>query len=124
MSLLLDTHVLLWWRLDSRRLREDARRHIEGAARVFVSAASGWEVAIKVDKGRLRLKDPFLRLVEASGFQKLPVTLEHAERLIGLPNHHKDPFDRMLVAQAQVEGLTLVSHDRAFEPYGVPVIWT
>ena len=124
MSLLLDTHVVLWWRLDSRRLHADARRLIEIDDLVFVSAASGWEVAVKVGRGRLRLKDPFSGLVEASGFRKLPVTFEHTERLADLPRHHGDPFDRMLVAQAQVEGLTLVSHDRALEPYGVPVIWT
>lgn len=124
MSLLLDTHVLLWWRLDSRHLRGDARLRIERADRVFVSAASGWEVAIKIGAGRLRLKDRFMWLVEASGFQQLMVTIEHAERLLALPRHHRDPFDRMLVAQAQVEGLTLVTHDRKMEPYGVPVIWT
>ena len=124
MSLLLDTHVVLWWRLDSRRLHRDARRLIEAADRVFVSAASGWEVALKIGTGRLRLQDRFSGLVEASGFEKLPVAFEHAEQLTALPRHHSDPFDRMLVAQAQVEGLTLVTHDRALEPYGVPVIWT
>ena len=124
MNLLLDTHVVLWWRLDSRRVRGDARRAIESADHVLVSAASGWEVALKIGVGRLRLADPFARLVEASGFEKLPITLEHTERISALPRHHTDPFDRMLVGQAQAEALTLVSHDRELEPYGVPVIWT
>jgi PIN domain nuclease of toxin-antitoxin system len=123
-NLLLDTHVVLWWRLDSRRLRADARRAIDSADQVLVSAASGWEVALKIGVGRLLLEDPFSRLVQASGFQELPVTLEHTERISTLPRHHGDPFDRMLVAQAQAEALTLVTHDRALEPYGVPVIWT
>lgn len=105
-------------------MKVDARHAIESADRVVVSAVSGWELAIKIRAGRLRLEMPFSRIVEASGFQELPVTLEHTERLTALPMHHGDPFDRMLVAQAQAEGLTLVSHDRALEPYGVPVIWT
>ena len=81
-------------------------------------------VAIKVGLGRLDLKDPLALLIEQSGFDQLPLTFEHAERFQALPHHHGDPFDRMLVAQAQVEHLTLVSHDRALESYGVPVIWT
>ena len=124
MRLLLDTHVVLWWRLDSRRLHEDARRAIESADRVLVSAASAWEVAIKIALGRLRLKDPFSTLVARSGFDELPVTFAHTERLAALPVHYGDPFDRMLVVQAQVEDLTLVTHDRALEPHGVAVIWT
>jgi PIN domain nuclease of toxin-antitoxin system len=122
--LLLDTHVVLWWAAEGRPLTEHARRAIHSASRVTVSAASGWELAIKISAGRLRLEMPFSTIVELSGFQKLPVTLEHIERLIDLPKHHSDPFDRMLVAQAQVEGLTLVSHDRALAAYSVPVIWT
>jgi PIN domain nuclease of toxin-antitoxin system len=123
-KLLLDTHVVLWWGLNSRALRAEARRAISSADRVLASAASAWEVAIKVGLGRLRLKDPFVMLVERSGFEQLPIGFEHAERLAALPVHHADPFDRMLAAQALVEGLTLVTHDRAFEPYAVPVIWT
>jgi PIN domain nuclease of toxin-antitoxin system len=123
-NLLLDTHVVIWWGLNSRALRADARRAITSADHVLVSAASAWEVAIKIGLGRLRLKDPFSTVVEGSGFEQLPVTFEHAERLTALPVHHADPFDRMLVVQSLVEGLTLVTHDRAFEPYTVPVIWT
>lgn len=124
MNLLLDTHVVLWWGMDSRALRRDARRAIASADRVVASAASAWEVAIKISLGRLRLADPFSTLVERSGFDQLPITFAHSERLAALPAHHADPFDRMLVVQALVEGLTLVTHDRAFEPYTVPVIWT
>ena len=124
MNLLLDTHVVIWWGLNSRALRTDARRAIESADRVLVSAASAWEAAIKIGLGRLRLKDPFSTLVERSGFDQLPVTFPHTERFTALPVHHADPFDRMLVAQALVESLTLVTHDRALEPYAVPVIWT
>jgi PIN domain nuclease of toxin-antitoxin system len=123
-NLLLDTHVVIWWGVNSRALRTDARRTIASADRVLVSAASAWETAIKIGLGRLRLKDRFSTLVERSGFDQLPITFEHTERLVALPVHHSDPFDRMLVAQSLVEGLTLVTHDRAFEPYAVPVVWT
>jgi PIN domain nuclease of toxin-antitoxin system len=74
--------------------------------------------------GRLRLKDDFALLVEKAGFEQLPITFKHAAYLRSLPPHHADPFDRMLVAQALVEGVTLVSHDRALEPYSVSTIWT
>ena len=124
MKLLLDTHVVLWWRLDSPRLKRDARDAIATANLVWVSAVSGWEVAIKRGLGRLRLADPFVSMVEASEFSELSVTLRQAEQLAALPAHHADPFDRMLIAQAQVESATLVTHDRRFRPYDVPIIWT
>jgi len=123
-TLLLDTHVVLWWRLDSRRLRSGARRSIATADLVLVSAASGWEVAIKQSLGKLTLADPFAEMVKASDFDELTITLRHTDQLATLPDHHSDPFDRMLVAQAQVESITLVTHDRHFEPYDIPVIWT
>lgn len=124
MRLLLDTHVVLWWRLDSPRLQPSVRREISDAEHVLVSAASAWEVAIKIAQGRLRLKEAFATHVEASGFDELPVTFRHAARFEVVPRHHPDPFDRMLIAQAQAEGLTLVTHDRAFEPYDVATVWT
>jgi PIN domain nuclease of toxin-antitoxin system len=123
-SLLLDTHVAIWWWLNSRALRADARRAIASADRVLISAASAWEAAIKIGLGRLRLKDRFSTLVEGSGFDQLPVTFAHTEQLAALPVHHIDPFDRMLVAQSLVEGLTLVTHDKTFELYTVRVLWT
>ena len=91
---------------------------------VWVSAVSGWEVAIKSALGRLRVDERFKVLIAADDFTELPLTLDHSEALATLPPHHTDPFDRALVAQARVEGATLVSHDRALEPYGVPTIWT
>ncbi len=124
MRLLLDTHVVLWWQIDDRRLGRDARKAIATADIVWVSAVSGWEASIKTALGRLRLDGKFRLLVAADDFTELPVSLAHTERLLALPPHHGDPFDRMLVAQALVEKATLVSHDRAIEPYGAPVIWT
>jgi PIN domain nuclease of toxin-antitoxin system len=123
-KLLLDTHVILWWQTDDRRLNRAARRAIAEADIVWVSAVSGWEAAIKVALGRLRLDEPFDILIAADDFTELPLGLRHTQRLATLPPHHADPFDRMLVAQALAEGATLVSHDRALEPYGVPVLWT
>lgn len=122
--LLLDTHVFLWWRMDAPELREDARQAIAGADTVFVSAASAWEAAIKMALGRLTLPAPFARGVEESGFVKLAITFDHAARVAGLPHHHGDPFDRLLVAQAQEEQLVLVTHDRRLEPYAVELLLT
>jgi PIN domain nuclease of toxin-antitoxin system len=122
-TLLLDTHVVLWWRLDSPRLKRAARRAIATADLVWVSAASGWEAAIKQGLGKLDLAGSFAEMVAASDFRELPVTLRHAERVAVLPTHHTDPFDRMLAAQAQLERATLVTHDRLFEPYDLPILW-
>jgi PIN domain nuclease of toxin-antitoxin system len=124
LKLLLDTHVILWWQRDDRRLGREAREAIATADLVWVSAASGWEMAIKAALGRLRLAEPFEALLAADEFTELPMTLAHAGRLADLPPHHADPFDRMLVAQALTERATLVSHDRSLEPYGVPMVWT
>jgi PIN domain nuclease of toxin-antitoxin system len=124
MKLLLDTHVVLWWQRDDRRLKRQARQAIAEADLVWVSAASGWELAIKSALGRLRLAEPFHVTIAADDFTELPLTLRHAGELAVLPAHHADPFDRVLIAQAIVEGATIVSHDRAFQPYGVPMLWT
>ena len=123
MKLLLDTHVVLWWRLDSARLKREVREAVATADIVWVSAASGWEVAIKQAVGKLRLADPFASMVKASEFAELPVTLRHAEQLAELPPHHTDPFDRMLIAQAQTEGATFITHDRHFKPYDISIVW-
>ena len=123
MKLLLDTHVVLWWRSDSAKLTRTVRRAIASTDVVLVSAASGWEVALKLGVGKLRLADSFAWMVSDSKFTELPVALTHTEQLTALPRHHRDPFDRMLIAQAQVEGATLVTHDRQFKPYDVPVVW-
>lgn len=124
MRLVLDTHVVLWWQTDDRRLGRDARKAIATADIVWVSAVSGWEASIKSSLGRLRLDEKFRLLVAADDFTELPVSLTHTERVLDLPPYHADPFDRMLVAQALVEKATIVTHDRAIAPYGVPVIWT
>lgn len=124
MKLLLDTHAAIWWQREDRRLSRDARRAIASADVVWVSSAAGWEVAIKISQGRLRLGESFRVMIAADAFTELPVTFKHAEELERLPRLHGDPFDRLFIAQARVEGATIVTHDRAFEPYGVPVIWT
>ena len=124
MKLLLDTHAILWWVRDDRRLGRAARRAITSADVVWVSTVSGWELAIKVAKGRLRIVESLRVTIVADRFTELPLTLRHTEELERLPMHHGDPHDRLLVAQARVEGATIVTHDRAFEAYGVPVIWT
>ncbi len=122
-GLLLDTHAFLWWREDSPRIPERARAAIAAADLVFVSAASAWEAAIKIELGRLRLPEPFESGVVDSGFERLPIGFAHAEEAGRLAPHHRDPFDRMLVAQARVERLRLVTHDRRLEPYDAPILW-
>ena len=121
--LLLDTHVLLWWQTDSGRLKKAVRQHIAGNPMVWVSAASGWEVAIKQSLGKVTLADSFSAVVLAGGFVELPITFRHTERVTALPAHHADPFDRMIIAQAQVEAATIVTHDRQFGAYDVDIIW-
>jgi PIN domain nuclease of toxin-antitoxin system len=120
-NLLLDTHVLIWWD-EGRRLSAEARRAIRDAEDVYVSAASAWEVAIKMGLGRLSPRRTVEQAASESGFLELPVTSRHAVRVAGLPTHHRDPFDRLLVAQAVEEGLTVVSRDPIFGAYGVPLV--
>jgi PIN domain nuclease of toxin-antitoxin system len=122
--LLLDTHVFLWWRTNDPRLSAAAREAIATDPIVFVSAASAWEAAIKIALGRLTLPEPFSSGVNLSGFRRLAISFEHAETAAALPRHHGDPFDRMLVAQAQLEGCTLVTHDQLMAPYGAVTLWT
>ncbi len=121
---LLDTRVWLWWQADDRRLGPRARRIIRSAAEVRLSAASVWEMAIKVAIGKLTLPTDgdFERELERDGFLPLPVEIVHADRVRTLPGLHRDPFDRLLVAQALAEGLTLVTGDPALARYGVPVV--
>ena len=122
-QLLLDTHVFLWWRTDDRRVRGVARDAISKADVVFVSVASAWEVAIKSRLGRLTLLADFAAGIDESGFERLSISFAHADETARLPDHHRDPFDRMLVSQARVERLTLTTHDRALEPYDVDKLW-
>ena len=116
MNLLLDTHVLIWWD-EGRRLTPAAQRAIQDAQEVYVSAASAWEVAIKIALGRLRPSRTVQQAAADSGFLELPITFAHAERVASLPPHHRNPFDRILLAQAEVEGLTVVTRDPAFARY-------
>lgn len=125
MSLLLDTHALLWWLSDAPALKAEARETIaEASGVVYVSAASAWEISIKKALGKLDSPDDLQAALVASHFQSLPITIVHATNAGQLPRHHDDPFDRMLIAQAQAEQLTLVTHDTMFRPYGIPIIWT
>ncbi|MBN1424899.1 type II toxin-antitoxin system VapC family toxin [Candidatus Fermentibacteria bacterium] len=122
-KLLLDTHVFLWWLSGDPRIGTTTRSTISRAALVFVSAASAWEAAIKAAIGRLSLPDSLEAGVRECGFEQLSIGFSHAEAAANLPPHHSDPFDRMLVAQAQLEGLALVTHDRKMAPYDVPILW-
>ena len=122
--LLLDTHAWLWWQAGDRRLGPLARKAIVEAAEVLFSAASAWEIAIKVSSGKLRPPRgaSIEKELELDGFHPLPVRFYHAEAVRALPTIHGDPFDRMLVAQAKSEGLTLVTADGRLAAYVVPVL--
>lgn len=128
MRLLLDTHALLWWLAGDAQLSLAAREAIgHPAHEVFVSAASAWEVATKHRLGKLPGAGPlvvdFAREVRRQGFQPLPITLEHGQVAGQLPGPHRDPFDRMLVAQAREEKLAVVSNDAALGAFGIPLVW-
>lgn len=121
MSLLLDTHTFLWW-LGGDPMAEDVTAEIaDPATLVAVSSASVWEISVKAALGKLRFSGSIADQVSASGFEPLPISLAHAERAGALPGRHRDPFDRMLVAQAQLERLTIVTRDSAFASYDVRV---
>ncbi|MBP6583809.1 MAG: type II toxin-antitoxin system VapC family toxin [Chromatiaceae bacterium] len=126
--LLLDTHALLWWLDGDHNLSQPARQSIGDAHRVvFVSAASAWEIATKVRIGKLPgavyVAENFAQILEAHAFQQLPMGVEHARRAGLMPVAHRDPFDRMLIAQAQIEGLILVSNETLFDHFGVQRLW-
>ncbi len=119
MRVLLDTHVFIWAVTGSAQLKADARARLMAAERVYVSAASIWEIAINSRLGKLDgAVASFVEAIEASGFQELPVTARHAAAVSGLPLHHADPFDRLLLAQAFTEPLRLVTADDALAKYG------
>lgn len=124
MRLLLDTHALIWAARDPERLSGRARSVIADPDNdVAASAVNGWEIAIKRSRGRLIFPQPDRTMLATLGLTELTVTLDHARELSKLPDHHRDPFDRMLIAQAQHEQLHLVSADRAFDAYDVEVLW-
>lgn len=123
MRLLLDTHVLLWWADKRSWLGAPARKAIEEPANlVVISAASAWEIAIKAAAGKLRVQDDLWPGALADGMVELPISAAHGQLAGRLPTHHRDPFDRMLVAQAMSEGLTVVTADGAFDPYDIAVM--
>ncbi|MCC7535609.1 MAG: type II toxin-antitoxin system VapC family toxin [Deltaproteobacteria bacterium] len=126
MKLLLDTHAFLWAVEGSARLGRAARRRMQRADAVYVSAASLLEIALKMSAGKLRLKlasgQSLDTLVTDAGFEELAVRGVHATAVLGLPLVHGDPYDRLLVAQARVEGLTLVTADEVLHSFGVPVL--
>lgn len=121
---LLDTHVVLWALSDVPRLTPPVREVLDApVTRVCVSVVSAWELRIKSALGKLTMPDDLPAQLAAARFEILTITLAHALAAGALPPHHRDPFDRMLVAQAQLEGLTLVTHDARMRPYDVPVLW-
>ncbi len=123
MTLLLDTHVLLWWLVNHKALTSSARLAIQnGQNKVYVSAATAWEIAIKRSLGKLTAPEDLEGALEANRFLPLPITFPHACLAGQLPRHHADPFDRMLVAQAQIEALTLVTHDPQLTAYQIPIL--
>jgi PIN domain nuclease of toxin-antitoxin system len=122
MRLLLDSHVFLWWKAMDPRLSPAMVRTIAEAAEVHVSAATAWELGLKVSLGKLRLPESVEDGIAAAGFTELPVHFRHTREAVGLPPHHHDPFDRMLVAQARCEGLTLMTHDDKIIQYEVSVL--
>ena len=123
MRLLLDAHVLLWWLADDPNLGEEARAGISDPnSAVYVSAATVWEISIKRAIGKLEAPSDLLRQIEVNRFEPLSMTVAHAHAAGALPRHHDDPFDRMLVAQAITEGLTLLTRDPRMVLYGVGVL--
>jgi len=121
--LLLDTHIFIWWDRQLRRVPSEVRVVIEDASNeIFVSAATVWEIAIKRRTGKLVFPVPVVAAIDRMGFQLLPIDGAHAEHAGGLPRHHGDPFDRLLVAQAMLEGLALATLDPQMRPYGVPIL--
>ena len=128
MKTLLDTHVFLWLITGDGRLSKSARQaYLDPETGVYLSAASFWEIGIKTSLGKLTLKEDWLQGFEEqmkiNTIQWLPIESRHCEQVSRLPFHHRDPFDRMLIAQALVEDLTLVSSDACFAAYGVPCLW-
>ncbi|MGH3802940.1 MAG: type II toxin-antitoxin system VapC family toxin [Pseudonocardiaceae bacterium] len=123
MRLLLDTHAIIWWLEQSPRLSAAAQSAITDSSNdVFVSAVSALEMSLKSARGKLRAPSDLDELIVANAFVELPITVRHGIALRHVPHHHKDPFDRLLVAQAHVEGLTLVTADRELGAYGVPIL--
>jgi PIN domain nuclease of toxin-antitoxin system len=126
MRFLVDTHAFIWFTQGNQRLSPHARDLLEDMGNAaLLSLATIWELAIKASLNKLQLTEPLEDLLERElpTFDSLPISVEHAIAVQALPHHHGDPFDRMLIAQAQVEGFPIMSADRAFDAYGVVRIW-
>ncbi|MCC6468211.1 MAG: type II toxin-antitoxin system VapC family toxin [Alphaproteobacteria bacterium] len=128
MRLLIDTHALLWFLEGNEQVPRPMRALIDGDRnQIIVSAATGWEIATKHRLGKLPSAEPIASDIEANllrlGFDVLPITMRHAQHAGALPGEHRDPFDRMLAAQAQLEGLVIISGDRVFDGFGVKRLW-
>lgn len=121
MRLLLDTHAFIWW--DNGRLPKPVVRRVQRASEVLVSAVTAWEIAIKSALGKLVARSSVGDAMADYGFLGLPISMEHGDAVRALPSFHRDPFDRMLVAQALVEGLVILSADEVLHRYEVPVVW-
>ena len=122
MNLLLDTHVLLWW-LNGSKLTDEAHQAIADPGNMgYVSAASVWEISIKQAIGKLEIDADLLEAIDDEAFVELPITMAHGLAAGQLPRHHQDPFDRMLIAQAQCERMSVVTRDDRFAVYGVPIV--
>ena len=123
MNLLLDTHVLLWWLDDNPALSEKAKTKIaDGNNLVLISAAVIWEIRIKQALGKLEIPSNFRQVLDRQPFKMLAITAEHAHAVGDLPAHHRDPFDRMLIAQVKLERLTFVTRNSIAERYEIPII--
>ena len=121
MDLLLDTHTFLWW--DSGKLARAVVQRIQAAGDVYVSAASAWEIAIKASLGKIEADASVAAACRDYGFLPLAISLEHADAVRALPHHHRDPFDRILIAQARIEKLALVTRDPQISRYDIVVAW-
>lgn len=122
MRLLVDTHVVVWWLLDSPQLSDETKELLDTEALTYVSAVTPWELAVKQALGKLEGPSDLPDRTRDCQLKPLPITALHGVRAGQLPLHHKDPFDRILVAQAQTEGLTLVTRDKYIPLYDVPVL--
>ena len=123
MRLLVDTHLLIWWLAGKSIPARAAELIRDPGNQIYASAVSVWEVAIKVSLGKIRIDpDEFVAALRESGFQELPVIARHAARVAGLPKHHRDPFDRLLVAQSLVEAMLLLTQDQPLAAYGPSVL--
>jgi PIN domain nuclease of toxin-antitoxin system len=122
--LLIDTHALLWWRDDSPHLSPRARHEIADLNnQIFVSVVTLWEIVLKRSAGRLNFPDDLEQVLQEDSFTLMPIGFQHLRTIERLPFLHKDPFDRMMIAQALAEGIPIVSRDRVFAAYGVQVVW-